>query len=61
MQAKKNEKELTFYINKILDDVKDCVPGDVHKALLSRMQSLNDKNINNSIKETELRLRINRL
>ena len=37
------------------------MPGEIHNALLSRMQSLNDKNINNSIKETELRLRINRL
>ena len=37
------------------------VPGDVHNALLNRIQSLNDKNINNSIKETELRLKINRL
>lgn len=48
--CKKNEKELTFFINKILDDVKDCVPGDLHAALLNRMQSLNDKNMNNSIK-----------
>jgi hypothetical protein len=50
--SKKNEKELTFYINKVLDDVKMSVPGDVHNALLNRIQSLNDKNINNSIKET---------
>ncbi len=59
--SKKYEKELTYFLNKILDDSKNSVSGELHNAVLSRMQSLNDKSLNGSIKETELRLRINRL
>lgn len=35
--------------------------GDVHRSILNRIQILNDRSVSNSIKETELRLRINQL
>lgn len=45
----------------MLEDGKQAVSADVHNSLLSRMQSLNDKSVGSLIKETELRLRINKL
>ena len=45
----------------MLEEVKDSVGGDVHKALLGKVQVLTDRNVNSSIKETELRVKINQL
>lgn len=59
--TKKNEKELCFFLNKSLEESRDSVGGEVHKTTLSKMQSLADRAMSNSIKETELRLKINQL
>jgi hypothetical protein len=45
----------------VLDECKDSVGGDVHRALLNRLQILSDRGVGNSIRETELRVRINQL
>lgn len=41
--------------------MKDSVSGDVHNTILSRMQAMNDKSANLISKETELRLKIDKL
>jgi 5-methylthioribose kinase len=50
--AKKNEKELTFFLNKILDEKKGFVSAEVHRAVLGRSQSLKDRSVNAAMKET---------
>ena len=59
--AKKNEKELCFFLNKILEEGRDSVPRDTHQAAVNKLQNLSDKTLSSSIKENELRLRINQL
>ena len=61
LTARKNEKVLTSLMNQILDSSKESVSAEVHNALLSRNEALNDKSANFAFRETELRLKINRL
>ena len=42
-KAKKTQRELTFYINKILEERREYVAGGVHRAALGRLQMLQDK------------------
>jgi hypothetical protein len=59
--AKNNERELTVLVNRILDDVKDSVSAEVHNMLLEKMQLTNDKTSQMVDKESELRLRVEKL
>ncbi len=52
---------MTVLVNKILDEVKDSVSSEVHNILLEKMQLMNDKASNMINKETELRLKIEKL
>ncbi len=61
MVAKNNERELTVLVNRILDDVKDSVSAEVHNMLLEKMQLTNDKTSQMVDKESELRLRVEKL
>ena len=47
--------------NQILNETKDSVSSDVHKTLLSKMQLMNDRTSNMIGKETELRIRLEKL
>ena len=49
-KAKKTQKELTFYINKILEEKRECVAGGVHSVALSRLQMLQDREVNGSMR-----------
>ena len=59
--SKKHEKELCFFLNKILEDGRDSVSRDAHDVVVSKLQNLTDRSLNSAIKETELRVRINQL
>lgn len=48
-------------MNQVLEDSKDSVSKDVHIALLSKMQMVNDKSMNLGFKEADLRLKIDKL
>jgi hypothetical protein len=48
-------------MNKILEEGRDSVGREVHQTIVQKLQIISDRSMNNSIKETELRLRINQL
>lgn len=59
--AKKNEKEMCFFANKILEEGRDSVSREVHSAVVSKLQTLTDKGMSTALRENELRLKINQM
>lgn len=59
--AKKNEKELSFFANKILEEGRGSVSRELHTSAVSKLQALTDKNMTSALRENELRLKINQL
>lgn len=61
VQGRKHEKELVFFLNKVLEESRDSVSSEAHKIALGKLQNLSDQALSNSIRETELRVKINQL